>query len=141
METGTASTTPVTAMNQTVSVVEPPASWFDPGLIFVYAVITALLAGGAYWAYQIFSPPPPKKRAPRKVKAVVPAEKGNDYPNVKAYDEDFIPKEHLKNRASKLKKEGGTTSGGEMTSGDEMTSGGELSGGEGKGRKRKTKRA
>jgi len=73
---------------------------------------------------------------------VVVNDKPSDYPNVKPYEEEWIPAQHLKSRQGKLKKDGkgdvkvveGETSGGEVTSGGE-------SGKEGTPRKRKGKKA
>jgi translocon-associated protein subunit alpha len=126
----------VTAYNQTVSIVEPPTSWLDPSLLLLYAILTSALLGGAYLAYTtFFDQPKGKKRSgtgPKKVKAVVPNEKTTNYPNVKPYEEEWIPEQHLKHRASKLKKDqkgdlvvnsGGETSGGEATSGGEGKTG------------------
>ena len=142
---------PVTALNQTVSVVEPAATWYDPQLLFLYVLLTTAFASGIYYAYNTFWAPPPKKSGSRraKAKAVVPADtKDQAYPNVKPYEEDWIPAEHLKARQTKLKKRSGAgaaSSGGEdVTSGGEITSGGETSGAEGrKGKKKgsKTKKA
>lgn len=67
--------------------------------------------------------------------------KTQEYPNVKPYEEEWIPQHHLKNRTTKLKKGDGATSGEEVTSGGEATSGAE-SGPEGvRRRKSKGKRA
>ncbi|WWC89295.1 uncharacterized protein L201_004216 [Kwoniella dendrophila CBS 6074] len=127
----------ITAMNQTVSIVEPTSTWFDPGLLFLYLVLSTALLGGAYAIYQQFFAPTPTKKTKqqqRKVKAVVASEDKSVYPNVKPYEEEWIPESHLKNRSSKLKKKnnksGNITSDNELqaTSGGEVTSGGEASG-------------
>lgn len=123
---------PVTAFNQTVNVVEPASTWFDPQLIFMYLLLTAAFASGIYYAYNTYFAPPTKKSGSRKVKAVVAADKGKQYPDVKPYEEEWIPKEHLKHRQTKLQKKsagGAASSGGEeLTSAGEATSGGESSG-------------
>ncbi|WVQ67614.1 uncharacterized protein L199_005817 [Kwoniella botswanensis] len=135
----------LTAMNQTVSVVEPTSSWFDPSLLFLYLILSTALLGGAYAVYQTFFSTPTSKKGgqKKKVKAVVPAEQKSVYPNVKPYEEDWIPESHLKNRQSKLKKKsttaGGASSGDELLSGGEVTSGNEASGTEGKVRSSKKK--
>jgi translocon-associated protein subunit alpha len=133
VETGSNEVHQITAFNQTVSVVEPQSSWCDPQLLFLYLVLASALAGGAYLLYDAFFAQPARKtNKPRKVKAVVVAEKGKAYPDVKPYEEEWIPEQHLKNRASKLKKSGatsgGASSGGEdLLSGGDVTSGGEIS--------------
>ena len=118
----------ITALNQTVSIVEPTGSWLDPQLGFLYLVLTAALFGGAYAIYNPFIESQTKGKKPtgtKRVKAVtVPTEK-KSYPVVKPYEEEWIPEQHLKNRASKLKKRESGVSGGEdlTTSGGEATSG------------------
>lgn len=148
-ETGSKELHQITALNQTVSVVEPQSSWFDLQLLFLYLVMASALAGGAYLLYSSFFAQPTRKSSKtktRQVKAVVPAEKGKAYPDVKPYEEEWIPEQHLKHRASKLKKSGaaagGASSGGEdvdVVSGGEATSGGETSGVEGKSKSQKKK--
>ncbi|WVW83944.1 hypothetical protein I302_105967 [Kwoniella bestiolae CBS 10118] len=136
----------ITAMNQTVSVVEPASTWFDPSLLFLYLILSTAILGGAYAVYQTFFNDPSAKKGKgakgsKKIKAVVPAEEKSVYPNVKPYEEEWIPASHLKNRQSKLKKKGGAgaSSGDELVSGGEVTSGGEASGAEGKVRSSKKK--
>ena len=130
-ETGTKDLVPITAFNQTVSIVEPPASWFDPGLLFLYLILGTALLGGAYAAYQAFFVPKDKKgaRGTKVKKTVVPANtEKKAYPDVKPYEEEWIPEQHLKSRASKLqRKDGkaGAIGGEELTSGGEATSGAE----------------
>lgn len=70
-------------------------------------------------------------------------DKTENYPVVKPYEEDWIPAQHLKSRASKLKKrDGGASSGGEeVTSGGEVTSGAESATETKGGKKRKNKKA
>lgn len=145
---GTQNLLPVTAFNQTVNVVEPASSLFDPGLIFLYLLLSSALAAATYYAYNSYFAPPTKKSGkggPRKIKAVVPADTDKVYPDVKPYEEDWIPKEHLKHRQTKLKKRstgGAASSGGEeLTSAGEATSGGEFSGAEVRKTKKKGKKA
>jgi translocon-associated protein subunit alpha len=98
-------------------------------------------------AYNTFfaEPQRSKKRTTgsvKKVKAVVVNDKPVDYPNVKPYEEEWIPAQHLKSRPGKVRKDAkgdviiveGETSAGEVTSGGE-------SGREGTPRKRKGKKA
>jgi hypothetical protein len=144
-EPGSKDIHPVTALNQTINVVEPASSWFDPQALFLYFLLTSALAGGLYYAYNSFFAPPVKKggNKVRKAKAVVPAEKGKQYPDVRPYEEEWIPAEHLKSRQHKLKKRGGAASSGgeEVTSGGDLTSGGETSGAEIRKSKKKGKKA
>lgn len=150
-EPGSTALHSITALNQTVSVVEPASSWLDPQLLFLWLLIGSALTAGAYFAYDLFLRPKGKKRGARggkkdKAKAVVPADQDKHaYPDVKPYEEEWIPEHHLKSRASKLKKReagaGASSAGEEATSGGEVTSGAETSGAEGKTRRRKSKKA
>ncbi|GFZ43956.1 hypothetical protein JCM24511_01676 [Saitozyma sp. JCM 24511] len=150
-EPGSTALHSITALNQTVSVVEPASSWLDPQLLFLWLLIGSALTAGAYFAYDLFLRPKGKKRGARggkkdKAKAVVPADQDKHaYPDVKPYEEEWIPEHHLKSRASKLKKRevgaGASSAGEEVTSGGEVTSGAETSGAEGKTRRRKSKKA
>ncbi|ORY33990.1 hypothetical protein BCR39DRAFT_518049 [Naematelia encephala] len=147
-ETGTTDIHRVIALNQTVSIVEPQASWFDPGLLFLYLILGSALLGGAWAAYNAFFPSSGSKKGgsrSKKVKAVVPAAQDKkQYPEVKPYEEEWIPAHHLKSKASKTKKgkDGGASSAGEeVLSGGDVTSGGETSGAEGKIKRRKHKKA
>lgn len=136
---------PITAFNQTVSVVEAPSGFFDPALFFIYALLLAALTAGGWYAYQYYvdSTSPKGKGGKRSTvkPVVVPADqKKQEYPQVKAYEEDWIPAHHTQSgKAKKRTGKGGATSGDEVTSGGEITSGAE-SGPERKG-KRKTKKA
>jgi translocon-associated protein subunit alpha len=138
-EQGSATTDQIVAFNQTVSIVEQPTSWLDPSLLFLWLIIGTALLGGAYAAYNTFFAPQGRKgkKGVKKTKAIVVNEKTESYPTVKPYEEEWIPAQHLKSRASKTKKEAGALSSG----GEEATSGAE-SGPEGKGaRRRKSKKA
>lgn len=138
---------PVTAFNQTVTIVEPPTRWFDPSVLFIYALLLAVLGAGGWLAYQALTGGQKGKKGSKRTvkKAVVVAKQDQQsYPNVRPYEEEWIPAHHLKSGGSKLKKRGkgvpGASSGGEeLTSGGEITSGGEASGTEGKKVKNKTK--
>ncbi|KAK4687377.1 translocon-associated protein subunit alpha, partial [Tremellales sp. Uapishka_1] len=132
-ETGTSDLHRITALNQTVAITEPPTGWFDLPLLFLYLLIGTALTGAAYAAYNTFVVKSSKKgkRNVVKKKVVVPADSGKVYPDVKPYEEEWIPEQHLRSRQPKPKKKGGASSAGE-----EITSGGDTSGGE---KKRKSK--
>ncbi|AAW40840.1 hypothetical protein CNBA2520 [Cryptococcus deneoformans B-3501A] len=142
-ETGTKDLHYITAMNRTVSIVEAPGSWLDFQLIFLYLILGTALTLGGWWAYDSYFAPKSKVKGkkksgpgPKKVQAVVPG-KESVYPEVKPYEEEWIPEQLLKSKQNKLKKRNvdGASSAGEITSG------GETSGAEGKGKKRKGKKA
>ena len=145
--TSTKTLIPVTAFNQTVTIAEAPASFFDPSLLLIYTILLGALATGAYYAWQLYTAASgPKSRSggvkartPKKV-AVVPADQSEQvYPVVKPYEEDWIPAHHIGGKAKKrVGKGGGVTSGDEVTSGGEATSGGE-SGPDRKGKRRSKK--
>jgi translocon-associated protein subunit alpha len=143
-EQGSTEISHITALNQTVSVVEQPSSWLDPSLLFLWLLLGSALLGGAYAAYNTFLAPKQKKTKRTVKRAVVVNEKTEAYPNVKPYDEDWIPATHLKNRSSKTKRrDGGASSGGEeVLSAGDITSGAESGPEVSKGgKKRKGKKA
>ncbi|ORX36648.1 hypothetical protein BD324DRAFT_458933 [Kockovaella imperatae] len=134
----------VTAMNQTISVVEQPASWADPQLLLLFVILGAALLGGAYAAYSSFFDAGSKKSKGTKKRTTVVTAKESAVPGqpaAKSFEEDWIPAHHLKAKSKPRRRDGGNTSGGEdLTSGGEVTSGAE-SGPEGKVRRRKAKKA
>lgn len=139
-ETGTNDIHRITALNQTVSIVEPQQSWFDLRLVFLYLIMGTALLGGAYAAYNAFLGPKKTRRGTTRTvkKAVVVPSETKPYPEVKPYEEEWIPAHHLKSKGSKTKK--GVVGGDEVLSAGEATSGGETSGAEGKRRKSKGKK-
>jgi hypothetical protein len=137
----------ITAMNQTVSIVESPTSLLDPSVWFLWLIVGAALLGGAYAAYQSFFPQKKGGVKRRTTTKVVVNDKKEDYPTVKPYEEEWIPAHHLKSRTSKLQRktrvDGDASSGGEdLTSGGEgaVTSGAESAAEGSKARKRKGKK-
>ena len=133
----------LTAMNQTISVVEAPSSWLDPQLLFLLAIVGAALLGGAYAAYSAFLGPKPKGRGKKRV-VTVTAKDATGVPGqgvgTQTFEEDWIPAHHLKKTKPRKGDGAGNTSGEELTSAGEITSGAE-SGPEGKVRRRKAKKA
>lgn len=101
--------------NETVSIVEAPTSFFDPQIIFLYLFLLGAFGGTAYFIYSTWITTlfPQKrrggkggeraKRSSGQTKKVDPADQvsviGADGPAVtsgaKAYDESWIPAEHL----------------------------------------------
>ncbi|KAF8298187.1 hypothetical protein DL93DRAFT_2091361 [Clavulina sp. PMI_390] len=112
------------AFDSVVSVVEQPASWFDPLLILTYLIILVTVGGSGYLTYVSFFPPPKKSKsiptpsAPVDVKATSSST---------GYQEEWIPDHILKTR------KGGKGAASGMSSGDE--SGAESAGGKKKSRK------
>lgn len=132
-----------------LQVVEPPTSFLDPSLLFLYALLSLIAFYGASLAYRAFLAPPSgsgrqgaKKASSttgesRRLKVVVPAQTADKpYPaSATAYDEEWVP-EHLLRQRKKAAAAAATSG----TSGDEVTSGGEggkkgRKGGKGSGRK------
>jgi len=120
----------VQAFNETVSVVEPATSLFDPQIIFLYLFLLAAFGGTIYFVYKTWVEtlfPQTKRggkggeRAKRSSagskKAVPPKEQvsviGADGPAVttgalaqKAYDESWIPDHHINRPTAKRVKSG-----------------------------------
>ncbi|KAI6247367.1 hypothetical protein HI914_04437 [Erysiphe necator] len=110
----------IQAFNQTVTIVDPPASIFDPQIIFLYLFLTAMTGGSLFWAYSTWIKPllPQAKRGARSGeyikrsnksdKASIPSKSQNNIsePNGtddsgtllenKMYDESWIPDHHIK---------------------------------------------
>lgn len=115
------------AFNETVSVVEPDTSIFDPQIIFLYLVLLAAFGGSCYFIYSTWiSTLFPQKRRGGKggerakksslgSKKVDPADQvsvvGADGPAVtsgsKAYDESWIPAHHINRPEAKRVKSSG----------------------------------
>lgn len=120
----------VQAYNETVTVVEPATSIFDPQIIFLYLFILAAFTGTLYFVYQTWIEPlfPQTKRGGKGgerarrstagTKKAAPVEEqisvvGADGPAVttsalagKAYDESWIPEHHLNRPVAKRVKSG-----------------------------------
>ncbi|KAL9594066.1 MAG: hypothetical protein Q9219_007231 [cf. Caloplaca sp. 3 TL-2023] len=125
----------LSAFNETVAVVEPDTSIFDPQIIFLYLFLLALFAGTLYFIYSTWiSTLFPQKRRPggkdasraRKstagTKKVDPADQvgvvGADGPAVTSgsrvgggYDESWIPEGHLQRPEARRVKSGGGAGG------------------------------
>ncbi|KAK9474419.1 uncharacterized protein V1510DRAFT_401501 [Dipodascopsis tothii] len=100
------------AYNSTVSIADVPVSFFDPQLLFLYVVLTAVFGGSGYFAYQKFGKPYLKARAKaqkqkegvkprvaRKSPTPVASTTGSDA----KYDESWIPEHHLRSSTPKPK--------------------------------------
>ncbi|KAI9871464.1 MAG: hypothetical protein M1830_002885 [Pleopsidium flavum] len=117
----------IQAFNETVSIVEPDTSFFDPQIIFLYLFLLAAFAGTCYFIYNTWITTlfPQKrrggkggeraKRSSGGSKRVDPADQvsviGADGPAVtsgaKAYDESWIPQHHINRPEAKRVKSGG----------------------------------
>lgn len=114
----------VQAFNETISIVEPDTSFFDPKIIFLYLFMLASAGGVLYLFYTIWIAPYfPQKRARSGEKAkktatgskkVEPREAaevmGSDGPAVatgaKSYNEEWIPAHHIQRPEAKRVKSG-----------------------------------
>ncbi|KAK7516497.1 hypothetical protein IWZ03DRAFT_415022 [Phyllosticta citriasiana] len=114
------------AYNETVSIVEAPTSIFDPQILFLYFVLASLFAGTCYFIYNTWITTlfPQKKRggkggqraktSSQGTKSVDPSDQiavtGADGPAVtsgaKAYDESWIPAQHLQRPEARRVKSG-----------------------------------
>ncbi|KAH8914667.1 hypothetical protein BT69DRAFT_1289877 [Atractiella rhizophila] len=119
------------AFDDVITVVEPPSSFLDPALIFLYLILSTIFLGGGYLAYTNFvASGGKKKRSKRPVVAKSPVPVIDEVTGVeKKYEDSWIPEHHLKSRAKK--------SGAGGASGTSASEGeGASSGGEGRGRKK-----
>jgi len=112
------------AYNETVSVVEPDASLFDPQLIFLYLMLLGLFVGSSYFIYNTWIatlfPQKTKsgKGGDRPRKSTGGAKKEPTSPALvadgavatgsKAYDESWIPDHHINRPEARRLKSGGT---------------------------------
>ncbi|KAF2703488.1 hypothetical protein K504DRAFT_392239 [Pleomassaria siparia CBS 279.74] len=115
----------VSVYNETISIVEPPTSIFDPQIIFLYIVLLGAFAGTLYFIYSTWISTlfPQKKRGGKGgerakrsslgTKKVDPAEQvavvGADGPAVtgsKVYDSNWIPAAHLQRPEAKRVRSG-----------------------------------
>ncbi|KAF1982432.1 hypothetical protein K402DRAFT_457295 [Aulographum hederae CBS 113979] len=112
--------------NETVSIVEAPTSFFDPQIIFLYLVLLAVFGGTLFFIYNTWIATlfPQKKKggkggerakkSSQGKKEVDPADQvsvvGADGPAVtsgsKAYDESWIPAQHLQRPEARRVKSG-----------------------------------
>jgi len=98
----------IQAFDSVVSIVEPPASIFDPQLILTYLIILAVFGGVGYLAYASYFPQKKKRTIPTP-----PAPVETKATTTSGYQEEWIPEHHLKTRVRKAR---GTSA---MSSGDE----------------------
>lgn len=116
----------ISAFNGTVSVVEAPTSIFDPQMIFLYMILGSAFLGTCYFVYNTWITTffPQKRRGGKggeraktssgRSKKVDPADQvsviGADGPAVtsgaKAYDESWIPVQHLQKPEARRVKSG-----------------------------------
>jgi len=87
----------VNAFNGTVSVVEAPISILDPQMLFLYAFLTTLLAGTAYFVYTTWLKAffPQQKKPRRAAPTPAPAAESATTSGATKYDESWIPAQHL----------------------------------------------
>lgn len=107
----------VEVYNDVVSIVEAPTSFFDPQIIFLYLVLSAVFGGALYFLYktyiEAFLPQANKRtRASMKGKGKVGIDQKDDAsaPEVvasgadKGYDESWIPAGHITRPTAKRSK-------------------------------------
>ncbi|KZT51756.1 hypothetical protein CALCODRAFT_476824 [Calocera cornea HHB12733] len=106
-----------TAFEGIVTIVEPPSSLFDLQIWGAYALVLALIGGGSYWAYLSYFPQKKRgarARAPKPVEVSAPVGTVTASNASGSYQEEWIPKHHLRKA-----KKSGEKSDGAITSGDE----------------------
>ncbi|KAK4692170.1 hypothetical protein P7C70_g9188, partial [Phenoliferia sp. Uapishka_3] len=121
----------VLGYDASVTIVEPPTSWFDLQLLSTYAFLLAFVSFIGYYAFTSYTAPEVTKKGakgprPKKVTPVASEEKKDG----KSYEEEWIPEQILRQR--KKKEEGAGYK--SATSGEE-SEGGAVKKGKGKGRK------
>ncbi|GAA5982381.1 hypothetical protein JCM10908_006623 [Rhodotorula pacifica] len=130
----------VLGYDSTVTVGEPKSSWFDLELLFLYALLGAFFAGGAYFVYTSYFEPTvttsksKKKRTtsssstpsrPHAVTAKSSSIVDGTTGEKKKVDESWVPEHHLRTRGA----------GGKKAAGGGYVSAGATSGEESEGRK------
>ncbi|CAM1508474.1 Fc.00g053220.m01.CDS01 [Cosmosporella sp. VM-42] len=108
----------VEAFNQTASIVEPPTSFFDPQIIFLYLFLTGAFAGTLYFVYKTWIealfPQAKRPRSTKKGKKTVEVDaplSGSESTAVatgasKDYDESWIPEHNINRPIAKRVKSG-----------------------------------
>jgi len=106
-----------TAYNSTISVAEPPTSLLDPQVLFLYLILTGLVAGGGFLAYNTWVAPMLPK--PKKVRTVPVESKSTAVETPRgAFDESWIPEHHLKRPVAQKVKSSGSTPKGKAKKGE-----------------------
>ncbi|KAK9455055.1 hypothetical protein V1511DRAFT_499317 [Dipodascopsis uninucleata] len=94
--------------NSTITVADPPLSFFDPQLLILYVILGAMFGAGGYYVYNNYLKQyyAPKKSASKttksKPRASVSATSTGADP-AKGYDESWIPEHHLRSKSPKPK--------------------------------------
>jgi len=116
------------AYNGTVTIADPPTSFFDLQALFLYAILASAFAGAGYLVYSTYSPSPgkpavallpsrrdfgtcwtngswiktvlPKKKGPKKEKKKEPVVATGAVQNY----EEWIPQHHLKKESTPARK-------------------------------------
>lgn len=119
----------VPALEDTASIVDPPVSFFDPQIIFLYLVLSAVFAGTLYFVYKTWVEAllPASKRPSRSKKTVKKADisspsspaaadaslSGSESTGAATYDENWIPDHHINRPIAKRVKSGAKAKKGE----------------------------
>ncbi|KAK9246575.1 hypothetical protein V1506DRAFT_534626 [Lipomyces tetrasporus] len=97
--------------NSTITVQDPPLSYFDPQMIFLYIILSGIFGVGGYFVYNNYvkSYLAPKKTSGKKrAKSATPVTPSNTTAETtgtdsKGYDESWIPEHHLRSKSPKPK--------------------------------------
>ncbi|KAI9889830.1 MAG: hypothetical protein M1814_004932 [Vezdaea aestivalis] len=107
------------AFNETVAIVEPDTSIFDPQIIFLYLMLAALFVGTVYFIYSTwittFFPQAKKSRSGKSDRSKPAKKEGVDLTardgqvatgKTSGYDESWLPEGHIKRPEQKRSKSG-----------------------------------
>ncbi|KAK9370311.1 hypothetical protein V1509DRAFT_617400 [Lipomyces kononenkoae] len=96
--------------NSTVTIQDPPLSFFDPQMIFLYLILCGIVGVGGYYVYITYvkSYIAPKNSGKKRAKAastVAPSTTSAETTGsaAKGYDESWIPEHHLRAQKGKPK--------------------------------------
>ncbi|KAK9450572.1 uncharacterized protein V1518DRAFT_414179 [Limtongia smithiae] len=98
------------AYNGTVVLVDPPLSFFDPQLLFLYVILSAIFGVGGYYVFNEYIRPkyfPAKREGKRRATPAPAAAAATATPTAETtgakttYDESWIPEHHLRAKSPK----------------------------------------
>ncbi|KAK9434234.1 hypothetical protein V1505DRAFT_359584 [Lipomyces doorenjongii] len=97
--------------NSTITTQDPPLSFFDPQMIFLYLILSGIFGVGGYYVYNTYVKSyfaPKNTSGKKRAKAVTPVTPSSTTAETtgsaaKGYDESWIPEHHLRSKNPKPK--------------------------------------